>query len=228
MIRNLKVLGLALVAMMALTAMAATAASAETTIASFHSDSSTGNTILTGEATGNHVFDAAGSTITCTGAKFEGTQTGNTAEDVTTSVSYSGCTVTVFGFKIAATVNMGGCAYTFNANGEVGVVNRAGATKTCAEENITYRVSNFSGECDVKVGPQTGLKSASYTGTTTSANSTINVAPNVTGIHGVAAGNLCTAGTFTNGAYTSGPATVKGYTDEAGAEGAQTAIWVTH
>lgn len=224
MIRNLKVLGLALAAMMALTAVAASAASAAT----FHSDSSTGNTILTGSSTGNHVFDAAGSKITCTGAQFTGTQTGNTTEHVTTSASYSGCSVEVFGFKIAATVNMGGCAYTFAANGTVGVVNRVGAAKTCAEENITYRVSNFAGECDVKVGPQTGLQKATYTGTTTVANGAINVAPNVTGIHGVAKGGLCTEGTFTNGAYTSGPATVKGYVDNAGVEGAQTPIWVTH
>ncbi len=128
MIRNLKVLGLAVIAVLALGAFSASSALA----VEFHSDSRTGNTWLTGETnTGagvgtTHVFDAAGSTITCKKATFSGTQAGNTAADVTMAASYSECTVHVGGFSLAATVNMGGCAYTFNANGEVGVVNRAG------------------------------------------------------------------------------------------------------
>jgi len=230
MIRNLKVLGLAVVAVLALGAFSASSALA----VEFHSDSRTGNTWLTGETntTGGvgttHIFDAAGSTITCQVAKFEGTQTGKTAVDVTMSASYSSCTVHVGGFSLAATVNMGGCAYTFNANGEVGVVNRAGAAKTCAEENITYRVSNFLGECDVKVGPQAGLKSATYDGNTTVTNGDVVVTPAVSGINGTAKGNLCSSeGLFLNGQYTQGATTVKGFVDNGGKEEEQTPIWVS-
>lgn len=226
MIRNLKVFALALVAMMGLTAMSAAAASA----ADFHADA---NPIFIEGTTvngSNHVFHAAGSTITCTEGKFTGTVEGTlnggswTTQDITAAAAYNNCTVTVFGFKIAATVNMGGCAYTFNANGEVGVVNRKGASKTCAEENITYRVSNFAGECDVKVGPQTGLLAATYDGPST-ANGDITVTPAVQKIHGVAKGTLCTEGTFTDGQYTSGSTTVKGYKDVGGVKGEQTPIW---
>jgi hypothetical protein len=222
MIRNVKVLGLALVAMLALSASVASSAFA----IEFHSDSSTGNTWLTGTSTGSHIFDAAGSTITCKKATFSGTQTGKTVSTVNLTAAYSECTVAIGEFNLAATVNMGGCQYSFNANGEVGVVNATG--KTCSTEQITYRVSNFLGECDVKVGPQTGLKSAKYEGATTVANGTVKVSPSVTLIKGTSTGNLCsTTGEFTNGQYTSGPTTVSGFVDNAGKEEGQTSIWVS-
>jgi hypothetical protein len=222
MIRNLKVLGLALVAVLALSASVASSAFA----IEFHSDSLSGNTWLTGVSTGSHVTDAAGSTITCKKATVSGTQSGKTAASVDLNISYGECTVAIGEFNLAATVNMGGCQYSFNANGEVGVVNATG--KTCSTEQITYRVSNFLGECDVKIGPQTGLKSVKYGGSTTVANGTIGVSVNITNIKGTSTGNLCsTTGEFTNGQYTSGPVTVSGFTDNSGAENAQTPIWVT-
>jgi hypothetical protein len=196
--------------------------------ASFHSDSSTGNTILTGESTGSHVFDLAGSTLTCTAAKAEGTQTGKTSTHITLSYGYSLCTLIFFGFKTAVTVNMGGCAYTYSANGVFGVVDRVGAAKPCAQEPITYRVSNFAGECDVAIGPQMGLTNVTYTGTGTTANGAITLDHNFTALHYTSQGNLCSAGTFSNGAQTSGSIALKGYVDVVGVEGAQTPIWVTH
>jgi hypothetical protein len=227
MIRNLKVLGLAVAAVMALGAFSASSALA----IEFHSDSSTGNTWLTGETDTSkgigttHIFDAAGSTITCQNATFKGTQTGNTAPDVTMEAAYSNCTVHVSGFSLAATVNMNGCRYTFLANGEVAVVNAVG--KNCTTEPITYRVSNFLGECDVKVGAQANLKSVTYDGNTTVAFGDVVVTPNVTGISGTSTGNLCsTTGAFSNGAYTQGATTVRGFVDKEGKEEGQTAIWV--
>jgi hypothetical protein len=199
--------------------------------ASFHSDSFSGNTILTGASTGNHAFDFSSSTLTCTGAVAEGTQTGNTSSHIMLAYSYSGCNVTVFGFKIAATVNMGGCGYTYSANGEFGIVNRPGAAKTCASDPITYRVSNFSGECHVKIGPQWGLIKVTYTGTSTTSETsggTITMTHKLTALHHTTVGNLCTAGTASNGELTSGPMVLKGYVDAGGGEADQTPIWVTH
>jgi hypothetical protein len=195
------------------------------TAASFHSDSGAGNTHIAGESTGNHVIDAAGSTITCTGAKFEGTQFGNTASAIELSASYSGCTVTVFGFKISATLDMGSCRYGLNPDGFFHIVGTFDVLKwdnVCSTFPITWKVSNFAGSCTVKIGAESFLWKVGYTGTTTAANSTIALALNVTGIDGVAEGNLCTAGAFNNGAYTSGPVVLKGF------NGAQTSIWVTH
>lgn len=218
MIRNLKVLGLALVAMLALGATMASGAFA----ASFHSDTST-TTTLKGTATGDHVFDAAGSTITCTGAEFNGSQSGSTAADVTMTAKYSGCSVSILGFKISANVDMGNCAYTFFANGKVSVVDSS--LGNCDSDKITYRVSNFLGECDVEVGESgnSELTGVTYTGTTT--GSSITVTPNVTGIDGTATGGLCPeSGAFTNGQYTSGSTSVTGTAPG----GAATQIWVTH
>jgi hypothetical protein len=218
MIRNLKVLGLSLVAMVALGATMASGAIA----AEFHSNAA--NTVLKGVSTNDHVFDAAGSTITCTEAEFNGTQVGETAPDVTMTASYGGCSVSILGFKIGANVEMNGCAYTFHANGEVGVVDKPGSAEgACAAAPITYQVSNFLGECDVKVGPQENLNAVTYLGTTaTERGGKITVESNVSNIVGTASGNLCPeAGPFTNGRYTQGSAVVEG-------NGGAAAIWVTH
>jgi hypothetical protein len=222
MIEKVQKLVLAALSALVMCAIGAPAASG----VSFHSDAPDPSivTILTGQATGNHVIHAAGSSLTCTGASFEGRQVGSTAVDLTLTAAYSGCTATAFGFKIGTLVNMGGCAYTFNANGEVGIVDNPSAAKTCAEEPITYRISNFAGECDIRIDPQNGLKSAAYDGTTT-ANGDITLTPSLIGIKGTAKGNLCTEGEFTNGAYTTGPITLKGYEALSGAEGEQVAIW---
>jgi hypothetical protein len=222
--RKLRVLALAICAVMAIGAAAASGASAAV---EFHSDSSTGNTIIEGVQTGNHVFEAAGNEITCTGAKFKGTQEGNNAPSIIATAEYSGCTVEVFGlFKVSAEVKMNGCAYQFNANGTTAVVNNG--TKSCSSEPITYFASSLGISADVKVGPQTGLSAIAYEGSTTVTNGTITVKPNVSDIAGTCTGSACSpAGTFTNGKYKSGPTKVSGFVDTGGVKGAQTAIWVS-
>jgi hypothetical protein len=216
MIRNLKVLGLALVAMMAMTAVAASSASA----VEFHSDSA--NTVITGTQTGNHVFDAAGSTITCKKASFTGTQEGATAAAVKVEATYGECTF----FGVSTTVLMNNCRYEFKANGEVAVIDRVGVD--CNTSPITFRASFLGVSCDVKIGEQANLKSVTYGGAkATEANGSITVNPAVTGIAYTAEGSGCSkTGAQTDGNYTSGPTSVKGFVDNAGAEGAQTPIWV--
>jgi hypothetical protein len=214
-------------------ALALSAMSASSAVAvEFHSDSSSGNTVITGETNSglgigaNHIIEAAGSTLTCSVASLTGTMTGKTAGSLTVSAAYSGCHLTVFGFTLPTTVNMGSCAFSFSANGEAAIVTRPGAPKFCSEENITYRASNFVGECDIRIAPQPSLSSVLYTGSSTTTNGDIKFSTGLTGIVGVATGNLCTAGVFTNGAYSQGISTVKGFIDNEGKEGAQTPIWV--
>ena len=229
MIRKIKFLGLAVVASLALGAIGSSSAMAAV---EFHSDAA--NTIFTGETNvgagigTTHVFTAADSTITCRKANFTGTQAGSTAAEIFAEASYNECKVHIGGFELGTTVNMNNCRYTFAANGTAAVVDKTGVD--CTASPITYRVSNFLGECDVKVGESgnSALKTVSYDGaSTSSATADVTVTPNITGISGSASGNLCTTtGAFTNGTYTGGATTVKGFVDNAGAEGAQTAIWV--
>jgi hypothetical protein len=228
MIRSIRKLIPVALVMLVLSGLPASAAAG----ADFHTDGPTtstttvsGGTILTGSATGNHVIDAAGTTLTCTSATFAGRLDQSTSSDLTLTAGYGFCSMVVFGFKLGSFPTMGGCAYTFHASGEVDIVNNPKAGVTCAASPITYSASNFAGECTIKIGPQTGLKSASYDGTTT-ANGDIAITPNITGIKGTAKGVLCgTEGEFATGAYTTGTTTLKGYTDVNGAEGEQVAIW---
>jgi hypothetical protein len=219
MIRNVKILGLLVVAAMAMSAMVASAASA----VEFHSDSSTGNTWLTNTTTTgtSHKFDAAGNTITCTTASFKSTQAGNTATAIKAEATYGNCTF----FGVAVSVNMGKCAYEFKANGEVAVVDRTGVD--CNSEKITFKGTFLGASCHVEIGEQVGLKSVTYDGASTAVG-TVTVTPAVTNIAYKATGALCSeTGELTNGSYTSGTTTMTGYKDEGGVEKESTPIWVS-
>lgn len=187
---NIKVLGLAVVAVFALTAVGASAASA----AEFHSQAE--STSLTGTQTGNHVFNAAGAKITCKKASFTGTQTGKNATSVTMGATYGECSFLFF----SVSVNMNGCSYVFHANGQTDVVGEA-----C--KGITYEGAG----CKVVVPAQTGLNSVSYANSGTGSTESINVSPNVTGIKYTSSGLCPENGTnLTNGKYESGPTNVVG------------------
>jgi hypothetical protein len=117
MIRNLKVLGLALVAMLALTAVAASVASAQQ--GKLTSD---GSFTLKGEETGveANFLEAFGLKVQCPGSTYTGHKLGSTTELIT-SGSTTGtltpqykqanhnCNVTPGNFK--ATIDMNGCDY---------------------------------------------------------------------------------------------------------------------
>lgn len=187
---NIKVLGLAVVAVFALSAVGASAASAAT----FQSEATTTN--LTGTQTGNHVFNAAGAKITCKKASFTGQQSGTSVSEVTLGAAYSECSFLFFNVN----VNMNGCSYRFHANGETDVV---GAS--CG--GITYEGAG----CKVVVPAQTGLNSVSYATAGSGSSRTINVKPNVTGIKYTSSGLCPENGTnLTNGKYESGPTNVVG------------------
>jgi hypothetical protein len=116
MIRNLKFLGLALVAVMAMSAMIASAASAADLFTSEKV-----NTTLTGSQEkhlegGVEKFDrftTDGGIVECTGATYKGTQAATTASTVTVTPTYSGCTFT----GLAATIKTNECTYVFSLIG---------------------------------------------------------------------------------------------------------------
>src|SRR4051794_17703431 len=113
MIRNFKVMGLAMVAALALTAVAASAASAATT---FHAEKAP--VTVSGSQVTTHVFTTDPGTVTCTTATFSGTQSTTTTSTQTITPNYSGCTLkTIFG-NIAVSVDFAtsGCDYLFNAS----------------------------------------------------------------------------------------------------------------
>ena len=108
MTRNLKALGLALVAALVLGALGAQGAAAAESH-SFKSDADNEITVLTGQNEGNHIFRAGtgGAATTCTVATFSGTQAiGNNLNTVTVHPKYDSCT-----FGVGVTVTTGGCNY---------------------------------------------------------------------------------------------------------------------
>jgi len=107
MTRNLKALGLALVAMFAMSAMAASAAQAQTQ-GEFTAAASPAT--LTGDGGGDK-FTAAGTTVTCSDADFHSPLTNVPTTTVTITPIYTGCTVGT----LPATVTMNNCDYMFHA-----------------------------------------------------------------------------------------------------------------
>ena len=137
MIRNFKVLGLALVAAFAMSAVVASAASAQFTSNSYPT------TVTAVSELGNDVFTVDGTSVECK-SHFEGTAAEATTK-ITITPTYTNCKA--FGF-LSATVAMNGCDFVFHSNGEVDVECPTG-------KNIVITASS----CEVDVGTQTGLES---------------------------------------------------------------------
>jgi hemin uptake protein HemP len=121
MTRNLKALGLALVAVFAFAAISASAASAETTETKIHgalttTPNVTANIIGT-EDGGNHRFEVGGGvgTVECEISEFHGHIAGKTTSPTFTP-TYSICSMTLFGTKRPVTVTHNGCNYTLTAH----------------------------------------------------------------------------------------------------------------
>ena len=115
MTRNLKALGLALVAMLALGAIGAQGASAVVEH-SFRSDAANGRTVLTGsmETSTKDVFSAtAGLPVECSVGTFSGTVSGNTVDEVTVHPKYSSCKSPI---DSDIMVDTGGCNYVFDSD----------------------------------------------------------------------------------------------------------------
>jgi hypothetical protein len=205
MIRNLKALGLALVAVAAFAAFASAAASA----AEFHSEGK--STLLTGAQESTNTFTANAGTTHCATATFEGTSssTGTTQTNQNVKPTYSSCKLTAFGGEsLNATVDTG-CEYNLSANGPV--------TLECGASSMRV-TAPF---CTITVNGQT-VNKAEYSNVGTGTTREILVTSKVTGLKYTQSAFCPTGGgTFENGTYNG---TVK-VTGEAGAGGSHVGVW---
>jgi hypothetical protein len=196
MIRSVKMLGLAVVAVLAMSAVVASAAMAE----NFHSESSP--TVLSGSQTATHEFTTSVGTVTCTTATFAGEATGTSVSEVSVHPTYEGCKLS--GINISVTITTTGCNYRF-----YNVASKSGPTDIVCETGKSITVAGPG--CTVTVGGQTGLNSVSYANEGAETSRTVKVTASVTGIAYSTKGFLCGTSSKTNGTY-SGPTSVKGLT----------------
>jgi hypothetical protein len=145
MVRNIKILGVALCAMFALTAVMASAASAEKSY-TCSSYPCTGTGV---SAFGNDTFATEAGTVKCK-AHFKGTLAG-TSSTLTVIATYTECK---FG-EFNATVSMGSCDYLFETPKSTGVADEftASVQVKCAEASKPIIISSLT--CEVHVGEQT-------------------------------------------------------------------------
>jgi hypothetical protein len=215
MIRNLKVLLVAAMAVAAFGAFAASGAQA----AEFHCSVepcryTTAPDEAVGTKTAHHVFiltNSVGSSnsITCNQLKGEGTTGTKTATTLTlTNVSYETCTFV----GQTTTVKMNGCEYQFTSHGTVGILCPAG-------KKIEFEVPN----CKVEVGAQSPLHEVTYhnIGTTGTTSTKVTVEAHVTNIAATMTGTQAGCGgvdptkTPVTGNYTTGNTIVSAETDVA-------------
>jgi hypothetical protein len=211
MIRNLKALGLAAMAVFAMTAISASAAQAAPL---FHAEEAP--VTYKGENVGGkEKFKTSAGTVECTTTSVTGESSESTSTEATISPTYTGCKA--FGF-LTATVTMNGCSYKFHL-----VEGSSPATATVdivcpAGKDITISSTG----CVVHVPAQTGLKHVVFDNEGSGATRDIKATNTVTGIKYTATGG-CPGGEGTkeDGEY-SGTTTVKGFKSG----GAQQGIFV--
>jgi hypothetical protein len=230
MIRNLKALGLALVAMVAFGAFAAQGASAATEH-SFRSD--TNDTVLTGQidGSGTHKFTATANVFTeCTVATFSGTNAGQIRDTVTVHPKYSSCNLSG-GAESNVTVHTGGCNFVFDSDTDVSAAHfsaeeHATAALECesAHSADPHEIEITAPGCRMAFSVthassatvNQSIRGIRYTNTTHSGKSTLTVKATARTIaYNVTAGSFCGLighgpGTYTNGSY-DGLTSVTGY-----------------
>ena len=149
MMRNLKALGLALVAVFAMSALAASGASA----ASFTAGEA--DTTISGVQKTTHVFAVTGVETSCKKVSFSGTSSSVVQASITITPKYEECTAE----SIIGTINVtvtgfgaGECDYRINASGT--------ADLECASgKEVTVDAST----CTIHVPAQTGLSKLKFT-----------------------------------------------------------------
>jgi hypothetical protein len=168
--KNLKILGLAFVAVLAMSAVVASAASASAFTSSEASGSET-VTRLTGSQEGSDVFTTDGGTVTCTTATYVGEVKGTSTTEAEAAPTYSGCTA--FGF-VNVPIDTNGCKYKFTSAGEIHIV--------CPGEAA---IEVTAPGCTVTVGTQTPTGPNTVEFTNIGSGSTMEITIDVTlrGIH---------------------------------------------
>jgi hypothetical protein len=160
MIRNLKTLGLAVVAVLAMNVMVVSVASAAN---EFHS-AGTPTTIsgLHKSTTALHIPGAG--TWECTTTAFHGVQTGTTAKELTIHPTYSGCKA--FGFS-TTDVSTTGCDYTLTQPSSLKSVTHVVCQTTAGPPHVQHLVritpTVFGGSvCTVTFGSQSPTGNVSF------------------------------------------------------------------
>lgn len=215
MSRNLKILGLALVAVLATSAIAA-AAGAQAVTPEFHLTAGSGTGTAKGSSNDN-VFTVEGGNVKCTekasvpGAQFEVTGQPLTSTTAVVVPIYKNCKA----FGVEATVAMEGCTYLFHLvegssppTAKVDVVCPTGKSITVSAPSLP---------CTITIGAQTGLEHVTFTnsGGTEPTDITANIAIGESPKKAITytktgAGCPGGAGTGTNGKYT-GTVTLRGF-----------------
>jgi hypothetical protein len=216
-----KALGLSLAAVLALGALASSASALE-----FHSELET--TKLTMEQDGTQTIKLAGSAFTCTDVRFDATTTKKTTSEVTftptvttanNGTGWGGCTF----LGVKTIWDLRTCDFLYTGGTETG---KGGLHIKCttAGDFITYRVTFFGLECDIKIYAQTLPNSVHYTniGSTTKREITADVT--ATGLTYDAIGGGCPSSGIDrkDGVY-EGKLIVKGETDNEAAT--QVGVW---
>lgn len=215
--RNLKALGLAVVAAFAMSAVAASAASAEN---QFKADDYP--VVLTGHEEGEvNRFNVGNSSLECDSTTFEGT-----AEEDSTSLTitphYDDCKTSA---GTSAKVHLNGCDFEFTAGEHVGTHEFEGdAHIRCpSEQSITLTIPESGSLCVIHIGEQTvrqdGEHSLTFTNNTNgggTADDDVTVDVDVTVTANVTKESIfCPlSGGVTNEATYESKVTVKGFGDE--------------
>ena len=202
MTRNLKALGLALVAMFAMSAVASSAASAEVL---FHSEAS--ETTLTGTALNNQVFSVgegeSEQAVVCEKIDVDATVSGTTNTSINVAPKYTECEAE----SLTAHVYFNSCYYEFTSHGSVHV--RCGTTGDKIEVRVTFLGER---QC-LDIPAQTpGVSTVDYTNGGEGTTRDITLNSTAAGISYTKTG-LCGSGSGTDGRY-SGEVTITGEDQE--------------
>ena len=179
MIRNLKVLGLALVAMLALGVVGASGAMAANGTVKI---GATGDGNLDGIQINNNVFTVGGGrTVVCETVTFTASMAAASSTVEKIIPKYEKCTSTLAGVKVPATVTPNGCTYTVHLGETTGVEDQYSGTAdvVCPEGKLievhVYKEGTLPANhkpenqlCGYTIGSQAGLGSGTVTNITTS------------------------------------------------------------
>lgn len=147
MLRDLKILGLMLVAILAMSAVVASAASA-TDMFTLESSPTT----LTGkqEAPNNNKFKIVGQTVQCETATFDATVSGTAVSEITSiAPTYSGCTLA----GVPTTIDTNGCKYALFGNTDANGHGEVRIEKCEAGKAIKITIPGLS--CDITIKKST-------------------------------------------------------------------------
>jgi hypothetical protein len=235
MIRNLKTLGLALVAVFAMSSMVASAASAANGLLTSDGAVTLDATEIAGEI---NVFTAFGGQVKCPGSTITGHEVGHATNGIpsgssnatlTPDYNQAACAAVIGGTSHEATVTMNGCDYALHLGETNGVADTYKSTvDVVCPANASIIVDAYfaaSNEnlkvCEITVGPQTARAGGTVKDTTTG---DLEVHGTYTNISASQTGAGCIGGASTTTAELDANLTVKG----TNAAGGATPISLSH